>query len=61
MTLITVAPDRFWNTVSPAVVQRGVAAVAAPSVFEEKLTDAAAPRTALIAPMSTIPVIRRHM
>jgi hypothetical protein len=61
VTLTTVPADRFWNTVSPAEVHRGVAALAAPRVSDEKATDAAAPKTPLAAPMRTSPMIRHHM
>jgi hypothetical protein len=59
VTLTAVPPDRFWNTVNPAVVHRGVVALAAPSVLDDKATDAAAPMTTLATPMRTSPRIRR--
>ena len=41
MTLTTVPAERFWKTVSPAAVHRGVATLAAPRVADVTASDAA--------------------
>jgi hypothetical protein len=49
VTLLTVLAVRFWSTERPALVHRGVAAVAAPREPDARLSDAAAPTTAPVA------------
>ncbi len=61
MTLITVPTERFWSRVSPAVVHRGVAVVAAPIVSDAKLSDAAAPTAAPVAVTRITATIRRKV
>ena len=59
VTLTTVPTDRFWKIVRPAVVQRGVAAVAAPSDFVKSEIDAAAPKTVVARPSRATLATRR--
>ena len=61
VTLMTVPADRFWKTVSPAAVHRGVATWAVPRESEVTASDAAAPALAPVALRSRSPRSRRNI
>ena len=59
--LATLAPDRVWMTLSPALVQRGTETAAAPSEADVTDSDAAAPITDEARPTSKRIASCRHI